>query len=87
VIVSAYCHDKGMNGALYLIIGLLIGFAVGLVIGAIRLNSEKGKVALLNSQIDVMREEENRLTTLNKPKKQSSSAPVLNLRCAPKSRT
>ncbi|MEY3254121.1 MAG: hypothetical protein RJA01_127, partial [Actinomycetota bacterium] len=54
-----------MNGALYLIIGLLIGLAVGLVIGAIRLNSEKGKVALLNSQIDVMREEENRLTTLN----------------------
>ena len=54
-----------MNGAAYLIIGLLIGLGVGLVIGALRLNSERGKVTLLNSQIDAMREEENRLTTLN----------------------
>jgi uncharacterized membrane-anchored protein YhcB (DUF1043 family) len=54
-----------MNAAVYLIIGLLIGLAIGLVIGALRLNSEKGKVALLNTQIDAMREEENRLTTLN----------------------
>ncbi|MEY3115784.1 MAG: hypothetical protein RL611_498, partial [Actinomycetota bacterium] len=59
------CHDKGMNGAAYLIIGLVIGLGVGLVIGALRLNSERGKVTLLNSQIDAMREEENRLTTLN----------------------
>ena len=54
-----------MNGAAYLIIGLVIGLGVGLVIGALRLNSERGKVTLLNSQIDAMREEENRLTTLN----------------------
>jgi DNA recombination protein RmuC len=54
-----------MNGAAYLIIGLVIGVGVGLVIGALRLNSERGKVTLLNSQIDAMREEENRLTTLN----------------------
>ena len=54
-----------MNGAAYLVIGLVIGLGVGLVIGALRLNSERGKVTLLNSQIDAMREEENRLTTLN----------------------
>jgi DNA recombination protein RmuC len=54
-----------MNGAAYLIIGLLIGLGVGLLFGALRLNSERGKVTLLNSQIDAMREEENRLTTLN----------------------
>jgi DNA recombination protein RmuC len=54
-----------MNGVAYLIIGLVIGVGVGLVIGALRLNSERGKVTLLNSQIDAMREEENRLTTLN----------------------
>ena len=54
-----------MNGAAYLIIGLVIGLGVGLVIGALRLNSERGKVTLLNTQIDAMREEENRLTTLN----------------------
>ena len=51
-----------MNGAIFLIIGLLIGLAIGLVIGALRINSEKGKVALLNQKIDEMREEENRLT-------------------------
>ena len=54
-----------MNGAIFLIIGLLIGLAIGLVIGALRINSEKGKVALLNQKIDEMREEENRLTSLN----------------------
>jgi len=58
-----------MNGAAYLIIGLaiglVIGVGIGLVIGALRLNSERGKVTLLNTQIDAMREEENRLTTLN----------------------
>ena len=62
-----------MNGdsffALNLFIGLLVGLSLGLiaglVVGKIRLNSEKGKVTLLNSQIETMRAEENRLTNLN----------------------
>ena len=54
-----------MNGAIYLIMGLLLGLALGLVIGNIRLNSERGKVTLLTSQLETLREEENRLTTLN----------------------
>lgn len=54
-----------MNGALYLAIGLLIGVAVGILIGALRMNSERGKVELLTSQLDEMRKEEARLTTLN----------------------
>ena len=54
-----------MNGAVYLIIGLIIGLALGLVVGALRLNSERGKVTLLTNQLEILREEENRLTTLN----------------------
>ena len=70
--VSAPCHDTGMNGATYLIIGLIAGLALGLLIGALRIKAERekvvaesGKVALLNTQLEAMREEENRLTTLN----------------------
>ena len=58
-----------MNGAIYLIIGLVIGLAIGLGLGFLyataRVNSEKGKVDLLNSQIEELRREETRLTTLN----------------------
>jgi DNA recombination protein RmuC len=58
-----------MNGATYLILGLAIGLAIGLGLGFIyattRVNSEKGKVDLLNSQIEELRREETRLTTLN----------------------
>ena len=54
-----------MNGAVTLIIGLAIGIGIGIVIGSLRANSEKGKVALLTAQIEKMREEEGRLTTLN----------------------
>ena len=54
-----------MNGAVTLIIGLTIGLGIGIVIGSLRANSEKGKVALLTAQIEKMREEEGRLTTLN----------------------
>ena len=58
-----------MNGATYLILGLVIGLAIGLGLGFIyattRVNSEKGKVDLLNSQIEELRREETRLTTLN----------------------
>ncbi|MBU3715418.1 MAG: DNA recombination protein RmuC [Candidatus Nanopelagicaceae bacterium] len=58
-----------MNGATYLILGLVIGLAIGLGLGFLyastRVNSEKGKVELLNSQIEELRREETRLTTLN----------------------
>lgn len=58
-----------MNGATYLILGLAIGLAIGLGLGFLyastRVNSEKGKVELLNSQIEELRREETRLTTLN----------------------
>ena len=54
-----------MNSALSLAVGLLIGLAIGLVIGSLRVNNEKGKVAILNTQIEEMRKEEARLTTLN----------------------
>jgi len=54
-----------MNGALTLIIGLALGIGIGLAIGFIRANSEKGKVTILTTQIEKMREEEGRLTTLN----------------------
>ena len=54
-----------MNSALSLGVGLLIGLAIGLVIGSLRVNNEKGKVAILNNQIEEMRKEEARLTTLN----------------------
>ncbi len=58
-----------MNGATYLILGLVIGLAIGLGLGFLyattRVNSEKGKVELLNTQIEELRREETRLTTLN----------------------
>ena len=54
-----------MNTAIYLLIGLTIGIGLGLLIGYFRLNSERGKVSLLNTQIEAMRQEESRLTTLN----------------------
>jgi DNA recombination protein RmuC len=58
-----------MNGATYLILGLVIGLVIGLGAGFLysstRVNSEKGKVDLLNSQIEELRREETRLTTLN----------------------
>lgn len=54
-----------MNSALSLGVGLLIGLAIGLVIGSLRVNNEKGKVAILNTQIEEMRKEEARLTALN----------------------
>jgi len=54
-----------MNGAILLIIGLGIGIGIGLVIGALRINAERGKVALLEKQIEEFRAEENRLTSLN----------------------
>lgn len=54
-----------MNGATYLIIGLALGLALGILIGALRMNSEKGKVQLLTTQVEEMRKEESRLTTLN----------------------
>ena len=58
-----------MSGSLSLIIGLALGLAIGLgigiAIGFLRANSEKGKVTLLTAQIEKMREEEGRLTTLN----------------------
>ena len=54
-----------MNSALSLGVGLLIGLAIGFVIGSLRVNNEKGKVAILNTQIEEMRKEEARLTTLN----------------------
>lgn len=58
-----------MNGATYLILGLVIGLAIGLGLGFLyattRVNSEKGKVELLNTQIEELRREESRLTTLN----------------------
>ena len=54
-----------MNTAIYLLIGLSIGIGLGLLIGYFRLNSERGKVSLLNGQIEAMRQEESRLTTLN----------------------
>lgn len=54
-----------MNSALSIGVGLLIGLAIGLVIGSLRVNNEKGKVTLLNTQLEEMRKEEARLTTLN----------------------
>ena len=54
-----------MNGALYLTIGVVIGGAIGFAIGALRMNSERGKVELLTAQLEEMRKEEARLTTLN----------------------
>ena len=58
-----------MNGAILLIIGLVVGLAIGLVIGFLlnsqKINAERGKVELLNKQLDELREEEARLTTLN----------------------
>ena len=54
-----------MNGALSLLIGLIIGLAIGALIATLRTNSERGKVALLNAQLEEMRKEEARLTTLN----------------------
>ena len=58
-----------MNGATYLILGLVIGLALGLGLGFLyattRVNSERGKVELLNTQIEELRREETRLTTLN----------------------
>ena len=58
-----------MNGATYLILGLVIGLALGLGLGFLyattRVNSERGKVELLNTQIEELRREESRLTTLN----------------------
>ena len=54
-----------MNGAILLIIGLAIGLTIGLLFAAIRVNGEKGKVAILNNQIEELRREESRLTTLN----------------------
>jgi DNA recombination protein RmuC len=54
-----------MNGAIFLIIGLLLGLAIGFFIGAARLSAERGKVGILNDQIMAMRDEENRLTVLN----------------------
>ena len=46
-----------MNGAILLIIGLGIGIGIGLVIGALRINAERGKVALLEKQIEEFRAE------------------------------
>ena len=54
-----------MNGAIFLIIGLGIGLAIGYLFAASRVNAEKGKVALLNTQLEELRREEARLTTLN----------------------
>ncbi len=54
-----------MNGAIFLIIGLAIGLGLGFLYATARVNSEKGKVDLLNSQIEELRREETRLTTLN----------------------
>ena len=54
-----------MNGAIFLIIGLAIGLGLGFLYATTRVNSEKGKVDLLNSQIEELRREETRLTTLN----------------------
>ena len=54
-----------MNGAIFLIIGLAIGLGLGFLYATARVNSEKGKVDLLNSQIEELRREESRLTTLN----------------------
>ena len=54
-----------MNGAIFLIIGLAIGLAIGFLFATIRVNAEKGKVALLNTQLEELRREEARLTTLN----------------------
>ena len=54
-----------MNGAILLIIGVGTGLAIGLLIGALRLNTEKGKVALLDQKINEMRDEEDRLISLN----------------------
>jgi DNA recombination protein RmuC len=58
-----------MNSALSIGVGLLIGLGIGLVIGlvisSLRVNNEKGKVTLLNTQLEEMRNEEARLTTLN----------------------
>ncbi len=48
-----------------LLIGLAIGLMIGLVIGLIQLKSERGKVAILNTQVEELRREEARLTTLN----------------------
>ena len=54
-----------MNGAILLIIGVGVGLGIGLLIGALRLNTEKGKVALLDQKINEMRDEEDRLISLN----------------------
>ena len=58
-----------MNSALSIGVGLLIGLGIGLVIGlvisSLRVSNEKGKVTLLNAQLEEMRKEEARLTTLN----------------------
>ena len=54
-----------MNSAIFLIIGLAIGLGLGFLYATARVNSEKGKVDLLNSQIEELRREETRLTTLN----------------------
>ncbi|NDC52661.1 MAG: DNA recombination protein RmuC, partial [Actinobacteria bacterium] len=62
-----------MNGAILLIIGLGIGIGIGLVIGALRINAERGKVALLEKQIEEFRAEENRLTSLNEQLKAVTS--------------
>ena len=58
-----------MNQGIYLILGLVIGIGAGIAIGYLmssqRVNSERGKVELLNNQLEEMRKEEARLTTLN----------------------
>ncbi|MBM3722006.1 MAG: DNA recombination protein RmuC [Actinomycetota bacterium] len=54
-----------MNGAIFLIIGLAIGLAIGFLFASLRVNAEKGKVAILNTQLEELRREEARLTTLN----------------------
>ena len=40
-----------MNGAIFLIIGLAIGLAIGFLFASLRVNAEKGKVAILNTQL------------------------------------
>lgn len=54
-----------MNGAIFLIIGLVIGLTIGFLFASLRVNAEKGKVAILNTQLEELRREEARLTTLN----------------------
>lgn len=58
-----------MNGAISLILALALGLAIGLALGflysTVRVNGERAKVELLNAQIEELRREETRLTTLN----------------------